>query len=98
MIFQFILEIYVYSQNNDKNKINLPPPSFTVFLMAKKLATLLRLKNVKTFSDFQLVLGKIKSNCMCGLLCIANFLKVGRKETFFYFYGFWPPLNPNEVK
>ena len=90
MIFQFILEIYVYSQNNDKNKINLPPPSFTVFLMAKKLVTLLRLKNVKKFSYFKLVLGKIKSNCMSGLLCIINLLKVGRKETFFYFYGSIP--------
>ena len=81
-------DISIYIRNLRVQSKIMIRTNFTVFLMAKKLATLLRLKNVKTFSDFQLVLGKIKSNCMSGLLCIANLLKVGSKETFFYFYGF----------
>ena len=61
-------------KNDDKNKINLPPPSFHSLFNCWKSAKI---------SDIQFVLWKMKSNCMNGLFCIANLLEVDRKKTFF---------------
>ena len=76
-------------KNNDKNKINLPPPTFHSFRNYWKTAT--PTKAFK-FSDFQFVfinvLWKFKRNCMIGLFCTANLLNVGRKKMFFKFHGF----------
>ena len=52
MIFQFILEIYVYSQKNDRKKKNLPPPSFHSFLNNFKT---IKSNEALKFSDFQFV-------------------------------------------
>ena len=81
---------------HDKNKMNLPLPSFHSFLNCSKTV-----KSTKTlkFSDFQFVLWKIKSNCMKGLFCIGNLLGVGRKKPFSNFMDFNPfQSNQNEVK
>ena len=78
-----------------KTKLTYPlffPTSVTVFIIAK----------TSKFSDVQFafvnILRKIKCNCMTGLFCIANLLKVGRKKHFRKFHGFQPPLNENAVK
>ena len=80
---------------HDKNKMNLPLPSFHSFLNCSKTA-----KSTKTlkFSDFQFVLWKIKSNCMSGLFYIANLLEVGWKKFFFLILWILIPFKPKWSK
>ena len=81
-IIYFTLEIYLCRQKQRSYPL---PPSTPVTVLFIKAMTL-------KFSDFQFVLikvlWKIKCNCMSGLFCIANLLKVGRKMHSFKFYGF----------
>ena len=97
MWIQFILEIYVYRQNYNKNKTNFPPLTstpVTVFLVETTKPMILK------FSGFLVVLltilWKIKDNCMSGSFCIANLLEVGRK---IFFLVLWlSPPNQIEAK
>ena len=69
------------AKNNDKNKMNSPPPSFHSFLNWLKTA-----KSTKTLKQnlrLSACFMKNKSNCMSGLFCIANLLELGRKKTYF---------------
>ena len=77
-------------KSNDKNKTNLPPPSFHSsysFLNCWKTTNSMTLE----FSDFQFnVLWKIKHNCISGLFCIAHLLEEGKKTFFKNFMDFNP--------
>ena len=79
-------------KNNDKHKMKLPLPFFHSFWKTAKP------NNTLKFSDFKLVLWKIKSNCMSGLFYIANLLEVGRKKIFFLILWILIPFKPKWSK